>query len=246
MVSMMLGTAGIFVYLDVPSVMITVGGSIASLLINYNLRDVVGVMGTVRNAFTTEIQAPGAMIETLVSYATKARREGILTLESELETAGDPFLVRGVRLAIDGTAPELIKDILTTELMYVESRHTLGQGILTMWGTYAPAYGMIGTLIGLIAMLRSMDDPSQIGPGMATAIITTFYGAVIANLVALPLAGKLRTRTQDEMLVKEMIIEGILSIQSGDNPRIVEHKLKAFIAPRVRENIQTTLKTAPR
>jgi chemotaxis protein MotA len=239
---MSMGAAGLSIYVHVPSMMITIGGATAATLINYPLKEVLGVMSTVFNAFVEKLQTPGSMIETLVSYATKARREGILTLEAELETAKDPFLVRGVRLAIDGTAPELIRDILTTELSYVESRHSLGQNILVMMGTYAPAFGMIGTLIGLIDMLRNMNDPSQIGQGMATALITTFYGAIMANLILLPLAGKLKTKTQSEVLLKEVVIEGILSIQSGDNPRIVEQKLKAFVSPRLREQVRTELK----
>ncbi len=243
-IAMMLGGTGILTFIHLPSFMITAGGTIAATLINYPLHEIRGVLNTVRNAFAFELQTPGIMIGTLVSYATKARREGILTLESELETVKDPFLIRGVRLAIDGTAPELIKDILTTELAYVESRHTLGQGILTMMGTYSPAFGMIGTLIGLIAMLRKLEDPSQIGQGMAIALITTFYGALMANLIFLPLAGKLRSRTQSEILIKEVIIEGILSIQSGDNPRIVEQKLKAFISPKLRKDVQTVPRTA--
>lgn len=238
-IAMLLGGAPITTFIHLPSMMITVGGTLAATLINYPLSDIRGVLGTVRNAFAFEDRTPTDMIELLVSYATKARREGILTLESELETVTDPFLVRGVRLAIDGTAPELIKDILTTELSYVESRHGLGQGIFTMMGTYAPAFGMIGTLIGLISMLRSLEDPSQIGQGMAMALITTFYGAFMANLIFLPIAGKLKNRTQSEVLMKEVVIEGILSIQSGDNPRIVEQKLKAFISPRMREDVQS-------
>jgi len=243
MISMILGGAGIATFVHIPSMMITVGGTLAATLINYPLHEIRGVLSTVRHAFAFELQTPAAMIELLVSYATKARREGILTLESELETVTDPFLIRGVRLAIDGTAPELIKDILTTELSYVESRHSLGQGIFTMMGTYAPAFGMIGTLIGLISMLRSLEDPSQIGQGMAMALITTFYGALMANLIFLPIAGKLRSRTQSEVLMKEVVIEGILSIQSGDNPRIVEQKLKAFISPSMREDVQSGFKT---
>lgn len=238
LMAMVLGGVPITTFLHLPSMMIVIGGTTAATLINYPLKDLFGVVGTVRNAFVHKEQAPKQLIELLVVFATKARREGILTLESELETVTDPFLVRGVRLAIDGTAPELIKDILTTELSYVESRHQLGQGILMMMGTFAPAFGMIGTLIGLIAMLRSLEDPSQIGQGMAVALITTFYGAFMANLLFLPLAGKLKTRTGSEVLLKELVIEGILSIQSGDNPRIVEQKLKAFIAPSLRETVQ--------
>ena len=241
-VAMILGGGDVVTYLHPRSIMITVGGTIAATLINYPLHEIRGVLTTVRKAFTFEHQTPTRMIELLVSYATKARREGILTLETELETVEDPFLVRGVRLAIDGTAPELIKDILTTELAYVESRHSLGQGMFTMMGTYAPAFGMIGTLIGLISMLRTLKDPSQIGEGMATALITTFYGAIMANLIFLPIAGKLKSRTQSEILVKEVIIEGILSIQSGDNPRIVEQKLKAFISPTLREEVRSSFR----
>ncbi len=233
-IAMLLGGAPITTFIHIPSMMITFGGTIAATLINFPLGDIKGVFSTVRHAFAFEERTPATMIEMLVAYATKARREGILTLESELETVTDPFLIRGVRLAIDGTAPELIKDILTTELAYIESRHALGQGIFTMMGTYAPAFGMIGTLIGLISMLRSLEDPSQIGQGMAVALITTFYGAFAANLLFLPIAGKLKSRTRSEILLKEVVVEGILSIQSGDNPRIVEQKLKAFISPSLR------------
>ncbi len=235
LLAMVLGGVPITTFLHAPSMMIVIGGTLAATLINYPLKDVLGAVNTVRNAFVYKEQEPTKLIELLVVFATKARREGILTLESELETVTEPFLVRGVRLAIDGTAPELIKDILTTELSYVETRHTLGQGIFMMMGTFAPAFGMIGTLIGLIAMLRALDDPSNIGQGMAVALITTFYGALLANLLFLPLSGKLKTRTDSEVLMKELVIEGILSIQSGDNPRIVEQKLKAFIAPSLHE-----------
>jgi len=243
-IAMLLGGSPITTFIHIPSMMITFGGTLAATLINYPLNEMRGVLSTVRHAFAFEDRTPTSMIEMLVTYATKARREGILTLETELESVTDPFLIRGVRLAIDGTAPELIKDILTTELAYVESRHALGQGIFTMMGTYAPAFGMIGTLIGLISMLRSLEDPSQIGQGMAMALITTFYGVFMANLIFLPIAGKLRSRTQSEVLMKEVVIEGILSIQSGDNPRIVEQKLKAFIAPSLREEVKSSIKRA--
>lgn len=227
------------IFVHVPSMLIVIGGTISATLIAYPLGDVLGVTRTVRNAFTQSTASPTEIIQTLVAFATKARREGILTLESEVEQAGDEFLAQGVRLAIDGTAPELIKDILITELTYVESRHATGQGVLARVGELAPAFGMIGTLIGLVQMLKTMDDPSQIGAGMATALLTTFYGAVLANFLAIPLASKLKNRTEVEILSKEVIIEGILSIQSGDNPRVVEQKLKAFISPQLRETIST-------
>jgi chemotaxis protein MotA len=228
------GASGLRVYVHIPAFLTVFGGTFSAIFINYPFQDVLGMFATVRNAFMHKPTTPNEMVERLVGYATKARREGILTLEPELATASDPFLVHGLRLAIDGTAPELIKDILNTQLSYVESRHSLGQGILTMMGAYSPAMGMVGTLIGLIDMLRTIENPSEIGLGMSTALVCTMYGAIGANFVYLPLAGKLRTRTQQEVLVKELIIEGILSIQSGDNPRIVEHKLKAFVAPKLR------------
>jgi len=225
------------IFFDVPSIIIVVGGTTAVTLINFPLADVLGVLGTVKNAFIHKATMPGALIERLVEFATIARREGILALESHAGEAGDEFMQKSVQLAIDGTQPELIKDILTTELAFMEDRHATGQSILVAMGTFSPAFGMIGTLIGLVKMLASLEDPSQIGQGMAVALLTTLYGALMANLIFLPSAGKLKVRTSNEILAREIIIEGILSIQSGDNPRIVEQKLKSFVSPAIREQI---------
>ena len=175
------------------------------------------------------------IIETLVSFAETARREGILSLEQQAATLEDKFLKTGITLAVDGTEPEHIRDIMTTEIEYVAERHKTGAGIFEAMGMYAPAFGMIGTLIGLIAMLAKMSDPSSIGPNMAVALITTLYGAFAANLIFIPIAGKLRARSAGEILVRELSVEGIMSIQSGDNPRIVEDKLKAFVSPSLRK-----------
>lgn len=229
------GSAAIF--WNFPSVIIVVGGTLASTLINYPLRDVLSVFATLRNAFIHKTNAPDVLIEKLVGFATIARREGILALEAHASQADDEFLEKSVQLAIDGTAPELIKDILTTELAFMEDRHSMGQSILSAMGIFAPAFGMIGTLIGLVQMLTTLEDPSKIGAGMAVALITTFYGAALANVFFIPAAGKLRVRTGMELLGKEIIIEGILSIQSGDNPRVVEQKLKAFVSPAIRQQI---------
>jgi chemotaxis protein MotA len=229
------GSPGIFV--NIPSLIIVVGGTVAATLINYPLRDVLGVMGPLRNAFFHKEIDPGELIEKIVHFATIARREGILALENQAGQTGDEFLGKSIQLAIDGTAPELIKDILTTEVAFMEDRHAMGQSIFAAGGAFAPAFGMIGTLIGLVQMLANMTDPSQIGAGMAVALLTTLYGAVLANVVFIPCGGKLKVRTGRELLMKEVIIEGILSIQSGDNPRVVEQKLKAFISPVEREGI---------
>ena len=225
-------------FISVPSIVIVLGGTAAATLINYPLTDVIGIVGPVRNAFFNQDVDPRGLIQELIEYATIARREGILALEDHASNAKDEFMGKSVQLAIDGTAPELIRDILTTEVAFMEDRHSKGQAILSGMGTAAPAFGMIGTLIGLVTMLSGMEDPSTIGQGMAVALLTTLYGAVLANVAFIPAAGKLKVRTASELLAKEITIEGILSIQSGDNPRIVEQKLKAFISPDLRDAIQ--------
>lgn len=225
---------GIKFFIDVPSILIVMGGTIASTLISFPVGRVFGVMSVVRNAFLQKNLMPSETIDNLVKFAEKARREGILSLENAVEEVDDDFLKSGIRLAVDGVEPELIKDILETELAFIEDRHKIGQSIFQTMGTYAPAFGMIGTLIGLVLMLQQMEDPSAIGPGMAVALLTTLYGAIVANVVFLPIAGKLKNRTAEEILIKEITIEGIMSIQSGDNPRIVKQKLQAFLSPKLR------------
>ena len=225
---------GLSFFVDIKSLLIVAGGTIASTLITFHVGRVLGVMQVVRNAFLQKNLVPNQVIEDLVGFAEKARREGILSLENSLEEVDDEFLKSGIRLAVDGVEPELIKDILDTELAFIEDRHKMGQSIFSTMGTYCPAFGMIGTLIGLVLMLQQMEDPAKIGPGMAVALLTTLYGAIMANVVFLPIAGKLRNRTAEEILLKEITIEGIMSIQSGDNPRIVKQKLQAFLAPQMR------------
>lgn len=221
-------------YVDVNSVFIVGGGVIATTLICYPFRQVMSVLSVVKKAFVTRPMSPNDTISTLVRFAERARREGILSLDSATSEIDDPFLRSGIRLAVDGVEPEIIRSILETELSFVEDRHRRGQSIFLSMGTYAPAFGMIGTLIGLVAMLANLEDPEKIGPGMATALLTTLYGALIANLVFLPIANKLKERTAEEILIKEIAIEGIMAIQSGDNPRIVEQKLLVFLAPGMR------------
>lgn len=231
------GSLGTFI--SVSSMVVVMGGTLSATLINYPLSDVIGILGPVQKAVFNEDFDPRDLIQNLIQYATIARREGILALETHAADATDEFLGRSIQLAIDGTAPELIRDILTTEVAFMEDRHNKGQSIIASMGAAAPAFGMIGTLIGLVQMLSSMEDPSGIGAGMAVALLTTLYGAVLANVVFIPVAGKLKVRTAAELLGKEITIEGILSIQSGDNPRVVEQKLKAFISPDLRDTIET-------
>lgn len=235
-VTIVLGSS-FWVFVNVPAIFCVFGGTLAALLVNFPMSNMMRVMAVVKNAFVVKETPTEAIVVRMIEFAIIARREGILALEGHVAGIEDEFMARSVQLAIDGTDPELIKDILTTEIAFMEDRHNMGVAVLEAAAVYGPAFGMIGTLIGLVQMLDKMTDPSEVGPAMAVAILTTLYGAIQANLVCLPLVGKLKVRTANELLQKEIVIEGILSIQSGDNPRVVEQKLKAFIDPSMREAI---------
>lgn len=216
-------------FINAPAMLIVLGGTFGATMINYPLKDVVGVIGVAKNTIFSQSEKASDIISRFVAFANKSRKEGILALESELKNVKDAFLQKGVQLSIDGLEPQDIKDILETEIEFIRTRHQLGAEIFTTMGTFAPALGMIGTIVGLVQMLQSMEDPSSIGPAMAVALLTTFYGSIMANIVCLPLAGKLKTRSKEEVLTKEMTVQGIMSLSNGDNPRILEQKLKAFI-----------------
>jgi len=226
---------GIQLFINIPALMIVVGGTLGATMINYPVKDVLGVFKVVKKALFAKKISVTELIKRFVTFAKKSRKEGILTLEDDIKDENDEFLRKGVQLAIDGLEPQEIGEILETEIDFVRSRHQLGAEIFTSMGTYSPALGMIGTLIGLVQMLQTMDDASKIGPAMAVALLTTFYGSIMANIVCLPIAGKLRTRSKEEVLTKEMAIQGIASLSNGDNPRILEQKLQAFIPPNQRE-----------
>lgn len=221
------GDGGAFV--DAPSMAIVFGGGLASVLISFPLANVLSTLGVVKKAFLTKARDPGDLIRELVGYAEVARRDGILSLENMTKDIDDNFIVSGIQMAVDGTDPELIEQIMTSELDAIADRHETGKAILDAAGKYLPAFGMIGTLIGLIVMLGSMEDPSKIGSGMATALITTLYGAMAANMIVLPMADKLGRRSQEELLLKTIVIRGVMAIQAGDNPRVVEQRLTTFI-----------------
>lgn len=225
---------GIQLFINLQALMIVVGGTLGATMINYPLNEVFGVISVVKKTLFTKNIIRNDLIKIFMNFAHKSRKEGILALESELKKVKDDFLIKGVQLSIDGLEPNEIRDILGTELDFIKSRHQLGAEIFTTMGSFAPALGMIGTLIGLVQMLQSMEDPSTIGPAMAVALLTTFYGSIMANIFCMPIAGKLRTRSKEEALNKEITIQGIMSLSSGDNPRILEQKLQAFIPPNER------------
>ena len=226
---------------DLPSVIIVLGGTLASTLASYPLEDFLNTGKVIKKAFFYKETSPAEVIGEVIELANIARKEGLLSLEKYAENLDDEFLQKGIMLIVDGTDPDLVRNILETELVFLEERHLDGQSIFQTMGTYAPAFGMIGTLIGLINMLKFLDDPSAIGPNMSVALVTTFYGSVLANVVFLPMAQKLKIRSNSEILVKELMVEGLLSIQAGENPRIIEEKLKTFIPPNMRMDYRKQL-----
>ena len=224
-------------FISISSVLTVVFGSFGALLVANPLNRVLGIMKYVNIVFRVPNFEEELIISQLVTFSEKARREGLLALEDDLEEVGEQFLRNGIQLVVDGTDPEVIRNILYQQVNQTQARHAIGIKVFEDWGKFAPAFGMIGTLMGLIQMLGNLEDKSAIGIGMALALITTLYGAIMANLIFVPMAAKLEDRDRDEVLVKEIMIEGILSIQQGDNPRILEQKLTAFVAPERRHAV---------
>jgi chemotaxis protein MotA len=238
LLSMLLGSAPLVTYWDPPSVVVTIGGSFAALLVSNPISRVLGVGGYIGLAFNVPIYEKEKVIRELVSFSEAARKEGLLSLDDKLEDVEDEFLKSGMRLVVDGADPDVIRSILNNDLNQIQSRHALGINLIDQWGKFAPAFGMIGTLQGLVAMMVNLEDKAAIGQGMATALLTTFYGAIMANLVFNPIKNKLEDRDKEETLMKEIIIEGVLSIHNGENPRMLEQKLYTFVSPSQRAAIQ--------
>jgi len=228
--SMMMGV-GIAPYIDIPSVLIVIGGSIGALLVQYKMEQMKNFVKVFMVAVKPTLTDVPSLIKKLVDYATQARRDGILSLEQAANAEENDFLRKGLSMAVDGSEPDTIRELLEIEMDQTLERHKGYASIFDSWAALGGAFGMIGTLIGLVAMLMNMADPSAIGPAMAVALITTFYGAVIGNVFGAPVAGILLTRAGDEAMVQQLIIEGIMSIQAGDNPRTLEAKLLSFLPP---------------
>jgi chemotaxis protein MotA len=223
------GTPGAFI--DIASVMITIGGTTAATLITFPLPKVKAVFAVTKKILNAGSLDISPWYQTLIDLATVARRDGILALEDRLEGIDDEFLKRGLQMLVDGNPADSVSSILEMEIENMEARHGIGHTMWKSMGSYAPAFGMIGTLIGLVNMLQSLDDPSKLGAGMAVALLTTFYGAFVANLFCIPIQGKLEQRTAEEVQLKQMLLAGILSIQSGDSPRVVGEKLEVYLSP---------------
>lgn len=238
------GVAAIGNFIHMQSAIITFGGAFASLLTSCTMKEFIAGLKSITKAFKAEKINESETIKKIIELSNVARKEGLLALEEVASSLDDEFLKKGLLLIVDGTEPELVRAILETELTCIESRH---KKLIHFWENLAamgPAWGMIGTLIGLINMLKNLSDPSSIGPNMSTALITTLYGSMLANWIATPIATKLATNNDAEYAMKEVMIEGLLSIQAGENPRVIEEKLKSFMAPADRKSVSSDAEKA--
>lgn len=215
--------------LNPAALVLVVGGTLGATIMAFSLRQILRLPTILRNAFFCRTTEPAAAVTLMVECARLARREGVLTLEYVARKVDDRFVQLGIRLVVDGTPSALVRELLETEIVSLQERHKVGERIFATMGGFAPTMGIIGTVIGLIHMLNNLGDTSAMGPAIASAFTATLYGVALANLVLLPIGSKLKSRTTDEILVYDMLLEGILSIQAGDNPRMVEQKMLAFL-----------------
>lgn len=224
-------------FMDLPSVIITIGGSLAGTLASHKLADFIGGLKSIGLAMKEpSVGDASEVISNIINLSNISRKEGLLALEEATHDMDDEFLKKGINLVVDGTDPDLVRGILETDLINLEARHKKVIGFWEKWAELGPAWGMIGTLIGLVNMLKNLTDSSSIGPNMAVALLTTLYGSLIANWLAGPTAAKLKVNNDMEIMMREITIEGLLSIQAGENPRVIEEKLKSFLAPSDRDN----------
>lgn len=227
------GLDKLLVFWDTPSVLIVFGGAIASVMVAYPMKSVLKSANYIKNAFFNKDSDPLTAIMQIVSLAETARREGLLALENRMDEIDDPFLSGGIRMAVDGMSPEVVESIMNTEIDAVNGRHNYGRSVVANFGKYAPAFGMIGTLVGLVLMLADLD-PDKVGSGMAVALLTTLYGAVLSNLMFLPMADKLGFINDGELQIMEITLKGVIAIQAGENPRVIKQKLLTYVSPNER------------
>jgi len=216
-------------FINVESILIVVGGTLAATVVSYPFKVIKSIPDIFKNVTVKRDVDLRADIDLIVEIAGVARKEGILALENSVEEIDNAFLKKGVMLVVDGVDAELVKDILEAEIHFLTERHAKGQAVFMSMGSYAPAFGLIGTLIGLINMLKNLSDPDALGPAMSVSLITTFYGALLANLVFIPIAKKLENLTAEEGMEMQLLLEGVLSIQEGESSMVIKDKLASFI-----------------
>jgi chemotaxis protein MotA len=221
-----------------PSAMVIIfAGSLGATLISFTMRHINGLPAAMKHAFMEQPLDREGMLRQIVSLARQARKSGILTLEAEAKNIENAFLRNAIQMVVDGTPAELVQEILETEISAMSTRHKIAEEFFNAWGGYSPTLGVIGTVMGLVHMLENLSDPGGMGPAIATAFLATLWGVVIANLLFLPLAGKLKVRSQEERDTYTMAIEGILALQAGENPRVVGMKMRAFLSPIARAKL---------
>ncbi len=228
-------------FIHIPSLAITVGGMLCATLIHFSLPQFLGIFSIIKKTVVSKIPSQSELIQKMVNMAAINRRDGALALEQEIHDISDLFFVKGLQMLVDGQESESIRDLMSLEIQNLQYRHSTGKKILEFMGAAAPAFGMIGTLIGLVQMLRNLSSPDAIGGGMAVALLTTFYGALSANLIFIPLAGKLGIYSKAETTAKEMIVEGVCAIAQGDNPTAVREKMQAFVSQGRREEVKVNI-----
>lgn len=222
--------------INIPALLMVMGGTIGVLIASFGMKDAMGMVKLFTGvAMKERTDERPKLIETLVGFAEKARREGLLVLEEDAREVDDPFLAKGVRLVVDGTDPDLVKDVMETELDAMEERHHYNQDMFKQGGAFAPTLGILATVLSLVSVLQHLDQPDTLGPAISAAFLATFYGVAVANIFYLPVANALKKRTQQEVGERVLMIEGVLSIQSGDNPRVLAEKLWSFMPPDARE-----------
>ena len=228
-------------FIHLPSMGITIGGMLCATLIHFSLPQFLGIFSVIKKTIITKVPPHSELIQNMVNFAAISRRDGPLALEQEIQKTDNMFFAKGLQMLVDGQESDTINEIMSMEIQHLQDRHATGKKILEFMGAAAPAFGMIGTLIGLVQMLRSLESPESIGAGMAVALITTFYGALSANLIFIPLAGKLGLYSKAESTVMEMIVEGVCSIARGDNPTAVREKIQLFVSQGSREEVKATV-----
>ncbi len=233
------GVAALGNFMDLPSAIITIGGSLSAVLGANKLPGFINGLKSFALPFKDTTVDPGETIDKIIELSNVSRKEGLLALEEAANDVNDEFLKKGIMLVVDGTDAELVRGILETDMLCMEDRHKSTVTFWEFWGEQGPAWGMIGTLIGLINMLKNLEDSSTIGPNMSVALVTTLYGSMIANWLCAPFANKLKKNNELEVSLKTLTIEGLLSIQAGENPRVIEEKLKSFLSPDKRESLST-------
>ena len=231
------GMAALKNFADYKSALITFGGAFCCVLAQYSIPDFIGSLKAMGKAFKQPKNDDEGTIKSIIELSNIARKEGLLALEEAANNLEDQFMKKGILLIVDGTDPELVRAIMETEMTCIEDRHKKVIGFYDTVGAMGPAWGMIGTLIGLINMLQGLSDVSTVGPNMSVAHITTLYGSLLANWIAAPISGKLKYNNDMEIMLKEVMIEGLLSIQAGENPRVIEEKLKSFLSPSQRASL---------